>query len=323
MEKIFKNITELIKKHDNILIMTHRHPDFDGMGSAIALQQIIHSFNKTSYIIINSKEKTLIKAYNYINKNGIYFNTINKTKVKDIIKEDTLLFILDTHKQDMLELPNIISKLKNIVIIDHHIKSKNYIKTSILNYINSNLSSTVEFITNYIKYLNRPINPLIATILLTGLEIDTNNYKLENPEKSYETAAYLAKLGADNAIKQELLQQNIEEYLKRQKLIEKSYMVNDNTAMCILDNNYYTNQDLASIALELLQFENVSASFVIGYLEKNLVGISSRSIGQIDVSKIMTQMNGGGHNNLAATQIPNKTKKEVKEELIKLLGGKK
>lgn len=321
MEEIFNNLTELIKKHDNILIMTHRHPDFDGMGSAIALQQIIHSFNKTSYIIINSKEKTsLIKAYNYIDKNGIYFNTIKKTKVLDIINEDTLLFILDTHKQEMLEMPSLISKLKNIVILDHHIKSKNYIKTSILNYINSNLSSTVEFITNYIKYLNKQINPLVATILLVGLEIDTNNYKLKNPEKAYETAAYLSKLGADNVIKQELLQQNIEEYLKRQKFIEKSYMINDNIAMCTLDNNYYTTKDLASIALELLQFENVSASFVIGYLEKSLVGISSRSIGQIDVEKIMSKMGGGGHINLAATQISNKTIEEVKQELIKIIG---
>ena len=44
MEEIFNSLTQFIKDHNNILIMTHKNPDFDGMGSAIGLQQIIHSF---------------------------------------------------------------------------------------------------------------------------------------------------------------------------------------------------------------------------------------------------------------------------------------
>ena len=82
MEEIFNSLTQLIKEHNSILIMTHRNPDFDGMGSALGLQQIINSFKKESYICINNSEKnsSLKKSYDLIKKNELYFNTIKKFK---------------------------------------------------------------------------------------------------------------------------------------------------------------------------------------------------------------------------------------------------
>lgn len=323
MEQIFNTLTLLIKNHDNIIIMTHKNPDFDGMGSAIALQQIINMLKKESYILKNTVEKSssLLKAYKYIENRNIYHQTINKTDVKKIITKKTLLIVLDTHKQAMTEYPQLINLVNDVVIIDHHIKSRNYIKGSVLSYINANLSSTVEFVADYIKYLNKIINPLIATFMLVGLEIDTNTYKLKTTEKTYETAAFLTRMGADNIIKQELLQENKAKYLKRHRLIEKSFIINKNIAMCILDNKIYENKDLASIAEELLQFENVEASFVIGYISKSKVGISARSIGTIDVEKIMAKLGGGGHLNEAATQIQDVTLIEAEKRLLDVIGG--
>lgn len=323
MAETFNNLTELIKKYDNFLLMTHKNPDFDGMGSAIALQQIIHSFKKESYICINKDEKnlSLLKAYNYIKKESLYFNTITKHKALQILNDNTLLIILDTHKKIITEVPELIDKAKNIVVLDHHIKSKDYIKNSILSYINSNLSSTVEIIANYAKHLNKTLHPLINTIMLVGLEVDTNSFKLKTTDKTYEVAAYLSRMGADNILKQELLKESKEIYLKRQKLIEKSTMINENMALCIADNQIYENKDLAAIAEELLQFENVEASFVIGKLSEDKTGISARSIGSIDVETIMSKLGGGGHFNEAATQITNNNLDEVKRLLLDTIGG--
>ncbi len=323
MEQIFKTLTELIKKFDNILIMTHKNPDFDGMGSAIGLQQVIHSFKKNSYICINSNErnKALLKSYQLLKENDIYFNTVLKSKTETLINDDTLLIILDTHRQEITEVPQLIDKMENVVVIDHHIKSKHYIKEGILSYINANLSSTVEFMANYIKYLNKKIDPLVATLMLIGLEIDTNNFRLKTTDKTYEAAAFLTQLGANNAFKQELMQENKEDYIKRQKLIEKSYMVTSNIALCIADDDFYETKDLASIAEQLLQFENVEASFVIGKLSEKVIGISARSISNINVEQYMAKLGGGGHLNEAATQIENSTIKQVQKQLIALIGG--
>jgi len=321
MDQIFKTLTELIKKYDNILLMTHKNPDLDGMGSAIALQQIIHSFNKQSFIIKNKKEsnQSLIKVYEHLKNKNIHHQYINKKDIK--ISDDTLLIILDTHKSKMVEEEKILKEAKNIVIIDHHIKSKDYIKTNTLSYINSNLSSTVEFIANYMQYLNKVVDPFIATIMLAGLEIDTNSFKLKTTDKTYETAAFLSRIGADNIVKQELLKENKQDYIERQKLIEKSFMINKNMALCIADNKIYVNKDLASIAEELLQFENVEASFVIGKLSSTKIGISARSIGTVNVEVIMEKLGGGGHLNEAATQIENSDILTVQKQLLDTIGG--
>lgn len=322
MEQIFNKLTELIKNNDNIYLMTHHNPDFDGMGSAIALQQIINKFNKKSYIVRNSKDndKSLNKAYKYMAEKNINYIFINKTEALNIINENSLLIILDTQKEQLLEQPKLLEITKKVIVLDHHIKSKDSIKSEI-SYINSNLSSTVELITHYIKYLNHTIDPLIATFLLIGLEIDTNNFKLKTTDKTYETAAILARQGADNIIKQELLQEEKQIYIQKQRLIENSYMINDNMSLCIADDNIYANQDLAIIALKLLQFENVEASFVIGKIKQNVIGISARSIGKIDVEDIMRKLGGGGHLNEAAAQFEDNTIEEVKQKLLDVLGG--
>lgn len=322
MEQVFKKLTELIKSNDNIFLMTHANPDFDGMGSAIALQQIINKFNKTSYIVRNSKDDdhSLAKAYQYMKEHHIKHSFIGKTEALNAIKDDSLLIILDTQKEQLVEQPQLLKRTKNIVVLDHHIKGRTSI-VGMLSYINSNLSSTVELIVNYIKYLNFELNPLIATYLLIGLEIDTNSFTLKTTDKTYETAAMLARQGADNVIKQELLQEEKDNYMQRQKLIAKSYMYNGNIAICEADDNIYDSQDLAIVALKLLQFENVEASFVIGKIKNNVVGISARSIDKINVEEIMSKLGGGGHLNEAAAQIENSSVKEVSKLLLETIGG--
>lgn len=321
MEEIFNGLTKLIKQNDNFIIMTHKNPDFDGMGSAIALQQIIKSLKKESYILVNNKEldKSMRKAFKLLDDRNIEYKTISKMEVNKIINEESVVIILDTCKSEIVEYHKLLEISKNIVLIDHHIKNKEYIKGTLFNYINSNLSSVVEFMCDYLKYLNISINPIIATFLLVGLEIDTNNFKLKTTDKTYESAAFLTRMGSDNILKQELLQESIESYLRRTKLIEKSFMINKNMAMCLADSKIYKKQDLANIAEELLQFENVEASFAIGKINSKQVGISARSIGTIDVEKIMEKLGGGGHINEAAAQIENKTILEVKEMLKEVI----
>lgn len=323
MQEIYNKLTELIKENENIYIMTHSNPDFDGMGSSIGLQQIINKFKKQSYIVRNSNNtnKQLNKAYKYLIDKDIEHNFINKTDALKNINEDTLLIILDTQKEQLLELPELLTKTKKVIIIDHHIKSKQNIQNYIFNYINSNLSSIVEFMTGYMKYLNFEPYSIISTIMLVGLEIDTNNFKFKTTEITYDSAAFLTRMGADSTIKQELLQEDKTNYLKRLKLIENSYMINESLIICVADEEIYNGTDLALVAQKLLQFENVEASFVIGYIAQDIIGISARSIGTIDVEKIMSKMGGGGHVYEAATQVYNSSLESVKTLLISIIGG--
>ena len=73
MDYLFKKLTENIKSHSNVILMTHKHPDLDGMGSAIALAKIIESFKKEAYVVYPKEKATssVEKAVAALNKNSI------------------------------------------------------------------------------------------------------------------------------------------------------------------------------------------------------------------------------------------------------------
>ena len=318
MEKVFEKINEIISNYDNVLIMGHKDPDLDSLGSCLGLYEIVESLNKKAYLFINYKNlssynNNINQSFNRIEKNVIW---VDKDSYKKI-KGKTILIITDVHIKERLEYPDIVDEF-DVIILDHHIKSKNYIKNTKYLFIDSNLSSMCEFVAYFAQYMNIDLDNVIATILLGGIEIDTNGYNLKTSDKTYEAASILMKMGADTIVKQELLKETKEEYMKRASFIRNSFMIKDNIAMCII-NETVKSLDLASTAEELLTFEEIEASFVIGRLEDGKIGVSARSLGDIDVSIFMKKMGGGGHSFNAACQVENKTIKEVKQEIIKLV----
>lgn len=318
MEYLFNKLNEIINEYDNFIIMGHKNPDLDSLGSSLGLCEVIESFDKKAYIFLNDQHlenynNNINQSFKKMKKNIV---CINEKNYKKIVGK-TLLIITDTHIKERLEYPKLV-QVFDIVVLDHHIKSKNYIKETKFMYIDSNLSSMSELITYYARYVNIDLDNVIASILLAGIEIDTNGFNLKTTSNTYEAASILIEMGADTILKQELLKESKEDYLKRATYISSSFMVNERIAMCII-NSINDNKQLAEIAEELLTFEEVEVSFVIGKLDTNLIGVSARSLGEFDVGEIMKKMGGGGHNSNAATQIKDKSIKEVKQEIIDLI----
>ena len=69
----------------------------------------------------------------------------------------------------------------------------------------------------------------------------------------------------------------------------------------------------------LLSFENIEASFTIGQLNNTTVGISARSLGNVDVCDIMKKLGGGGHITDAAAQVENITIKALEKQLKQVI----
>lgn len=315
MNNLFEQLNNIFQKYDNYILMGHINPDLDVLGSSLALYEILKVNNKKPYIFI---DKDNIDKYNDSIKksiNKIEFNYINEHNYKKYTN-NCLLIIMDLHQQERLEYPNILDDGLDTVILDHHIMHKNYIKKNILLYNDTTLSSIVELITFYTHYCNIKLNSIISTIMLAGIEIDTNSYNLKTSSNTYLAASYLMEMGADIIMKQELLKETKDDYIRRADYIRNSFMINGKIAMCIL-NNKCKKEELAEIADELLKFVNVEASFVIGELDNKNIGISARSIGNYNVEKIMKIFSGGGHLNTAAAEVKNKNIREIKNEIIK------
>lgn len=316
MEKlIFDKITEIVTKYNKIILMGHTYPDLDSLGSCLGMSVILDSMNIDNYTFLdisnNNYDSTIIQSLPLVSN----FNYINKSNYKEYIDDNTLLIIMDTHLKERLEYPDILDDIKNIIVIDHHMKRQEYIRDTNLFYIDSSLSSVSEFVSFYSKYLSIDLSPIVATILLTAMEIDTNGFNIKITEKSFEAAAYLVGSGADSMLKLNLLKEKKREFLRKADFIKSSYVYKKKYAICLLPISNCAQSELAEVSDSLLGFEGVEASFTIGQLDKNTVGISARSLGNIDVCHYMELFGGGGHINIAACQVSNTTMKALEKEL--------
>ena len=186
METLFKKLNQYINEYDSFIVMGHKDPDLDSLGSSLGLCEIIESFSKKAYLFLDDKHleeynSNINQAVKKMEKTIICVDEISYKKIDG----KTLLIITDVHTQDRLEYPKLVDKFDTIVI-DHHIKNKNYIKEAKFIYIDSNLSSMSELITYYSQYLNLDLDNVIATILLAGIEIDTNSFNLKTTNKEHQ-----------------------------------------------------------------------------------------------------------------------------------------
>lgn len=315
MDYLFKKLTENIKSHSNVIIMTHKHPDLDGMGSAIALSKIVESFKKDCFVVYPDEKVTvsLEKAVKLLKENNINVNFKTYSEVLEVINENTLLIILDTQKPMLVQNSDLLDKVKDIFVIDHHTNSSEHISNTVFEYINSNKSSIVEVITEYLVYLNKTLNPIIITILSAGMEVDTHSYSLKTTENTFKMAGILTRLGADPILKKEMLKESKDEAIKRNDHIKNSYFIADGYLLCDMGTDIDDNVDLAILADELLRFDSVEVSFAIGKLKNGNVAVSARSMGKVSAAVIMSAIGGGGHVTDAAAQFTDKSNAEVIE----------
>ena len=312
-----KEIKRKIKTHQTIFIVGHQNLDLDAIGSALGLHNIIKKYRKESYIIVDDKVHELGVEKVISEQPKRIFITSQEIEQKKAKKN--LLIIVDTNKINLLSNPEILNEFEDIIVIDHHQTNEYTINRGLL-IIDKESSSTCEMITQLLSHYRIKVSPEIATIILAGIVLDTNNFVLKTQAKTYFTAYYLACFGADPKKVQYYLKQNIKEYIARQKVITNIEVVKEKYAVTTgVEKIQYKREELAKIASTLIQFNDIEASFVIGWNQENKIGISARSEGRLNVGKVMEKLGGGGDHHDAATQIEANSIQEVKEKLLTIL----
>ena len=315
VDDLFFKLDKLYSDYDNIVVMGHSYPDLDCYGSCLGIYKRVSAIGKNCYIYLEGNDYSEIMCKAIDSVDGVkYINSSNIGNLTNI-----LLIIVDVHQVNRLENSNIFDYCKDYVILDHHIKDKKCPKNGKLLYINNSLSSMVELITYYLDYNKITIDKSIATIMLAGLEIDTNGYNLKTTSKTYRAASLLVEMGADIIAKQELLKESKDDYVRRADYIKNSYTINGNIAICVLPDISKT-ETLAEIADSLLTFDDIDASFVIAKINNKEYGISARSIGEFDILKVIRKLDGGGSTTSAGAKT-NKSLSNIKEIIIKSIKG--
>ena len=311
-------LSKAINKAKTIFLMGHKDLDLDALGSSIGMYLLLKRKRKECYIVVDdlTHELGVEKVLRELEGCIKIIKSDNIEKYINPRDSKNLLIILDTNKAELVQNKEVLKKFNNKLIIDHHDLSKTSIKDAII--INdTDVSSTCEMITELIEYYDVEIESYYATVLLAGIVLDTNNFMLKTNPGTYYAAYYLSSLGASAKKVQYLLKQDIEEYTERQKLLAGIETINGRIAITkATPYTIYRREDLARVADTLLFFNNIEASFVIGKIGKDTIGISARSLGNYEISKILEKLGGGGSDYNGAAKFEDTTISNV-EKLLK------
>lgn len=312
-------LENLIKESDNILIMGHSNGDIDSMGSSLGIYRLAKTLEKETNIVNNTYGMTLSKFIEELEKDDEYKDVIiGKNEALNKATNKTLLIVTDTHKQNYVEVPELLDKVGQIVIIDHHRRSTDYIENATLTFQEVYASSAAELVTEILQYTDVKIKlkPIEVEGLYGGIMVDTKNFTFKTGVRTFEAAAYLRKCGVDIIKVKKWFQSDLNSYNEIANIVKNAEMYDNSIAIAMYDKeDKDANLICAKAADELLTISDITASFVLGNVGDK-VCISGRSIGDVNVQLILEKLGGGGHITLAGAQVEGMTLEEVKQELI-------
>ncbi len=314
-------LAELIQGCESVYIMGHRFPDFDAVGSAIGLACIAGKLGKNAFFVTDAEKsmaRPLLERAEADMPGAVI--PFEQAKLDFGKSKKNLLVAVDTHIKSFVEFPELLSMSKMTVVIDHHRKAVDYIDNAVIFFHDPSASSTSEMVSELIEYIPDvdEIGSLAADALLSGIMLDTKNFILRVGAGTFEAAARLKNLGADSVRVKRLFANDIESYHERNRIIDSAKKYK-NCAIAVADDDIKDIRLIsAQAADELLNVSGVDASFVIFKLD-DMICVSARSFGAVNVQVIMEYMNGGGHQTMAAVQIKDSTVAKVTEQVMRSL----
>jgi len=314
-------LRDLIQGSDKVFVMGHSHPDMDAIGAAIGVRKMAAMNNVEGFIVLNFDQLngSVSRLMDELEERSNFFESfISVEEALSQITANSLLVIVDTHKPSLVIDERLFSRVDKVVVIDHHRRGEEFVKNPTLVYMEPYASSTAELVTELLEY--QPKNDKLtmheSTALLAGIIVDTKSFTLRTGARTFEAASYLRTNGADTTLVHRLLKEDVTTYIERSKIVQTVNFIRPGIAVATGDD--YKTYDAVLIAQTadiILALKDVLASFVIAHRPDGLIGISARSLGDLNVQLVMEKLGGGGHLTNAATQIEGHSIEEVKEKL--------
>lgn len=306
---IANDLISLIDASENVLIMGHKYADYDSIGACIGMSRLVKSRDKNVNIVVNRNDHNLKSVFEKLAKNAEYDDIfVDSITGQNIIRSSTLVIIVDVNNKSLIESPDIYQNANKVVIIDHHRKTEDFDREVAVSYIEPSASSASELVCEILEQV-LPSNTLQkdeAELLLAGIILDTKNFTGNSGVRTFGAAGYLRSEGAVPSDTQLIFKEGYDDYIRQTKIMSTAYKFNDD--IVIAYNETVSNEKekilAAKAADNLLNVNGVLASFVLCTVE-NVVHISARSTGKINVQLILERIGGGGRYDVAGAQMPN------------------
>lgn len=302
-------LREIMLTKDRVFVMGHKIPDVDSLGSAIGIYRLAKTLDKQAHIVLNESTTSIQPIVNVLLSNhSIYGDDlfVDNEQAMSLADENTMLVVVDVNKPMLTECEELLSRIKTIVVLDHHRQTGDTIKNAVLSYVEPYASSASEMVTEVLQYIvDKPkLKPIEADALYSGMMVDTDNFVSKTGVRTFEAAAYLRRSGADVTRVRKMFRENMDTYKRKAEAVSKAQMYLDEFAIAICPSEGLQSPTVlgAQVANELLDIQGIRASFVLTDLHDQIY-VSARSLDNLNVQVIMEKLGGGGHLNMAAAQL--------------------
>lgn len=325
---VAEEIAHLIKKSSNVLVMAHVYPDFDAIGACIGAARLCMFCNTKVNIVTNLDSPEFNKCFDRLKNVSDYSQRevfIDFAQAQELLSSETLLIIVDVNNRNQFESPELADAAHKIVVIDHHRKAPHFSYEPLVTYIEPAASSTCELVGEMLEHMLSPgvILREEADIILAGIMLDTKRFSRNTGSRTFGAALYLRNEGADPSRAEELFKTELSDIISEASFESNVIIYRSSIAISQSSdkNNLYDSGRriaAAKAADKLLQVEGVSASFVICG-SGDIIHISARSNGKMNVQLVLEKLGGGGHYDSAATQLHSLTMTQTLTRLKKAI----
>ena len=308
---------ELLENKEKVLIMAHKRPDADAFGSAVGIHRLVTTLGRKAYIVLNGETDAIAPLVNSFKNSNVYSDMIvSSGQALSMVDASTMVVVCDVNRPSMTECEELLEMVSTVVVFDHHRQSNEPIENATLSYIEPFASSACEMITEMFQYISvKPkIRPVEADAMYSGILIDTDNFLNKTGVRTFEAASYLRKSGADITRVRKMFRSSLVSMKERAQGISNAEIYMGCYALSYVEPDPASSEaptvPVAKAANELLNVEDVKASFVVTEGEDGILYVSARSIGDVNVQLVMERFNGGGHATVAGAQVKDTTKEE-------------
>lgn len=287
MKKLsLRETAEFLRSHDNYLLLTHRRPDGDAVGSNAALCRALRKIGKRASLYVNPQ---------FTPKFAPYLDGLTA----DVIPQNATVISVDVAAEGLF--PFGMEQAKVVLAIDHHGTNSGFADCG---YIDAGAAACGEIIWSLLPFLGAEPDKEIAEAVYVAVSTDTGCFRYSNvTANTLSVAAACKACGADTfSINRVLF-----EIKRRPRLQLEAYLIDTMEFYAdgkvavnampneILANLGITEDDIDDISGFGRNVEGVEIAVMLREVENGIGKVSVRTSPAYDAAKICARFGGGGH----------------------------
>lgn len=312
-------LTSMMARADNVIVMGHRYGDFDSFGASVGIARLGMLCGVKTNIAIDMRDKNLEPCIRLLQGTQIYEQVfVDNAEGLDLVGPDTLVVLVDHSALSRAQFANIAEKVDDIAVIDHHRTTDALSPAIKLAYIEPSASSACELVSEMLENAVSSQNLLKeeADMLLAGVLLDTKQFTRNTGTRTFGVAQYLRGAGASPQDVYSLFKTAPSELSKEARFHTAitTYRGNIAISCCEGDTDESYRVIASKAADKMLTLRGIEAAFTLVRIGDQ-IHISGRSTGKVNVQLILEKLNGGGHFDVAGAQVISESVETVLESL--------